>query len=100
MLNKPVLNATATESPVRINGVARNNTFPIFVLLKPKVIFQLVSLPVLNTPIKINLNPSHTALREIFPPEVMEIISKIKPPNKIPTKIEISEDIIDLVAGL
>ena len=39
MLNRPVLKATATDSPVRISGVARNSILPTLAGLNPKVRF-------------------------------------------------------------
>ena len=37
MLKRPVLNATATERPVMMSGVARKSMLPVFTGLKPKV---------------------------------------------------------------
>ena len=63
MLNSPVLNATATERPVRINGVARKSMLPTLAGLKPKVSAPAASRPVANRPAKIRRTPSHTLLR-------------------------------------
>ena len=58
MLKSPVLNATATDSPVRISGVARKSMLPMFVGLKPKVRLPAASRPVLTRPPKTRRIPS------------------------------------------
>ena len=49
MLNRPVLNATATDRPVMMSGVARKSMLPKFVELKPQVSTPEAVRPVLNT---------------------------------------------------
>ena len=66
MLNRPVLNATATESPVSISGVARNSMLPTLAGLNPNVSAPAASRPVLNRPMNTSLMPSHM----LWPPSV------------------------------
>ena len=65
-MNRPVLEATATESPVMIRGVARNSMLPRFTALKPQVRVPAASRPVLKIPAKMMRIPSHAPVREIF----------------------------------
>ena len=65
ILNRPVLKATATETPVRMSGVARNSMLPILVGLKPKVKAPAASRPVLSTPKSTSRMPSHAPFSEI-----------------------------------
>ena len=58
ILNRPVLNATDTDSPVRISGVARKSILPILCGLKPQVRLPDASRPVLSMPKKMSRMPS------------------------------------------
>ena len=60
MLNRPVLNATATDRPVIISGVARKSILPKFVELKPQVSTPAAVRPVLNRPANTMRMPSQT----------------------------------------
>ena len=87
MLNRPVLNATATERPVIMSGVARNSILPRFVGLKPKVSVPAAVRPVLNKPPKIKRMPSHALAieRSLL---VAATISTMTQPTAIPIRIE------------
>ena len=87
MLNSPVLNATATESPVIISGVALKSIFPRLTGLNPKV-SSPASLPVLNMPKKTSFTPSSIPL--------VDMLALVSPTNMIinvPTTIPISMEI-------
>ena len=60
MLNRPVLNATATDRPVMMSGVARKSMLPKFVELKPHVSTPEAVRPVLNRPANTRRKPSQT----------------------------------------
>ena len=66
MLNRPVLNASATERPVMTSGVARKSILPMLAGLKPQVSAPFASRPVERMPMKIRRMPSHAPLREML----------------------------------
>ncbi len=90
MLNRPVLNATATESPVRISGVARNSILPTLVGLKPKVRLPTASRPVLRIPPSTSRMPSQAAAAPI-PGLVRPTTSTITQPTSKPMRMDSSE---------
>ena len=87
MLNSPVLKATATERPVKINGVPRKSIFPMLVGLKPKVKFPAASRPVLNRPPKIKRIPSQ-ALERVRLRLVKPTTRTITQPTASPIRME------------
>ena len=90
ILKSPVLKATATETPVRISGVARNSILPTLVGLKPKVKAPAASRPVLSTPNSTRRIPSHAPFSEIIGLK-MPTISTTTAPVSNPMRMEISE---------
>ena len=91
MLNRPVLKATATERPVMIRGVARNNISPVLTALKPQVSSPAALRPVLKMPAKMIRKPSHAPEREIFslkqPTMATLMIALSIPSSSVPTWI-------------
>ena len=90
MLNRPVLNATATESPVRISGVARKSILPTLAGLKPKARLPDASRPVLRMPPSTSRMPSQAAPGP-RPELVRPTTSTMTQPTSKPMPMEISE---------
>ena len=99
MLKRPVLNATATERPVRIRGVARKSMLPMLVGLKPKVSVPAALRPVENSPPNTRRIPSHALERpsEGFPMPTSKMMTL---PTTRPMTMEISEERTALVPSL
>ena len=99
MLNNPVLNATATERPVKISGMARKSMLPMEEGLNPKVRLPTVSRPVEKTPANTSRMPSHALFspREGVDKPTMKI-SKLPAPR--PIRIEIRDAMTDRVPSL
>ena len=90
MLNRPVLKATATDSPVSMSGVARNSILPTLAGLKPKVRLPEASRPVLSMPPSTSRTPSHT----LFPSILLlarPLITTMTQPTSRPMRMEITE---------
>ena len=90
MLNRPVLNASATERPVMTSGVARKSILPMLAGLKPQVSAPFASRPVERMPMKIRRMPSHAPLREMLLLKMPTIRTTIAPTTR-PIRMEMSE---------
>ena len=95
ILKRPVLKATATESPVIIRGVALKSRFPMLTGLNPKV-RSPPSRPVLNTPKNTSLIPSQIPFI-LMPSLVSPTIIIMRVPTIMPMRIEITAEITLLV---
>ena len=99
MLKRPVLNAVATERPVRISGVARKNMLPTLVGLKPNVSAPEASRPVLKSPNRTSRMPSHALLS---PSDLLETptMRMSTAPTRRPMRMESSEAMTERVLSL
>ena len=90
MLKRPVLNAVATESPVRISGMARKSMLPMLAGLKPNVSAPVASRPVLKRPKNTSRMPSHALWkpRDLF---VQPTIRMSSVPASRPMRMESSD---------
>ena len=98
MLNRPVLKATATESPVIISGVPLKSMLPMLTGLKPKVSAP-ASRPVLKSPRNTSLTPSNIPL-VVMPSFVSPTMITIRVPTTMPMRMEIIAESILLKASV
>ena len=81
MLKRPVLNATATDRPVMITGVARKSILPQEVGLKPQVRAP-ASRPVDSRPKKMIRTPSQTPATLMLSSKSPEIATTTAPTTR------------------